>query len=160
MFALLMKSLIIFISAIIFACFIPGCKSQKAGCQSEINKELKISWGEYYPKEVIMKGYELTNDAELYSITRKLNKDIDLQKIGKLDNEKYCDIVNNLEKMFLKVQVINVPADTSRFIEYSNKTTSVTMRAIWNPVFITETNSSFQFIYDSLQKYMEQIPAR
>ncbi len=131
--------------------FLSGCSGEKAACQSETNKTLLISWGEYYSESGIMSGYRLTSEAAMYSFKDSLGNAKNIEKIMEIDPEVYCGIVNRLENMFAKVHVLNSPGDTSRFIEYKNPATVTTLRAVWNPKHDTYLSKGFRAFYDTLQ---------
>lgn len=143
----------IFFTAIVL---INGCQTEKASCQTEANAGLRITFGKYYQKDALLQGYRLNSDATLHKYERMLTgNDEQIKRIGRIDANSYCEIVRTIERLFVDVQVLNSPGDTSRFVEYVNPGTSVTMRAIWNPAFETKANREFQIYYDSLQKIVE-----
>jgi hypothetical protein len=121
-------------------------------CISEKDRDLKIRWGEVFITQKVFDGYELDAEAKLYRNSGFTNiKGDDLKLLGNVDKELYCTLLLRIRDEFLKVQALNAPGDTSRYVEYIDPANNISVRALWNPRFKTYLSEGFRGIYDSLQ---------
>jgi hypothetical protein len=121
-------------------------------CISEKDKDVKIRWGEVFISQKVFDGYQLDTKAMLYRNSGYTNsKTDDLILLGEVDPELYCTLLLRIRDEFLKVQALNAPGDTSRYVEYVDPANNISVRALWNPKFKTYLSEGFRGIYDSLQ---------
>lgn len=156
-----MKRLNIFalqlVIGLVIGIFINSCSTPSANtksCLSPQLSDLKIKWGDYImKKDVLVFGYVVHSNGDIH----KLNKIQDTigVKIGNINDEDYCDLQRRIRDEFLKVEILNVTADTMRFVEYKSLKSGSTQRAFWNSKFRTETNGGFFDIFESLQKSLK-----
>lgn len=117
--------------------------------------DLKIKWGDYImKKDILVFGYIVHSNGDIY----KLNKMQDTigVKVGNMKDENYCELQRQIRDEFLKVEILNVTADTMRFVEYKSIKSGSTQRAFWNSKFRTQTNGGFFDIFESLQNNVKK----
>jgi hypothetical protein len=135
----------------IFGLMFLSC-SHTPDCITVKEREIKIRWGEVFINQKVFDGYELDANAILYRNSGFINsKSDDLKPIGNADPELYCTLLLRIRDEFLKVQALNAPGDTSRYVEYIDPANNTSVRALWNPRFKTYLSEGFRGIYDSLQ---------
>lgn len=125
-----MKSSILIIVILFFV----SCSSTivENDCISESRKSVLISWGDYDMKNnKLIRGYAVKTDRTVHTLYN-LRDSIGKEVISKADDADYCDANNKLWKTILEVQKLNVPADTVRFVRYSNLQTEYHLNGFWN----------------------------
>ena len=126
--------------------------SRTPECITTKEEDIKIRWGEAFINQKVFDGYEIDAKARLYRNSGTFNsKDNNLTLLGNADPELYCNLLLRIRDEFLKVQALNAPGDTSRYVEYIDPTNNISVRALWNPKFKTVLSEGFRGIYDSLQ---------
>lgn len=138
---------------IVLTISLPSCKTlPPKECLPQQMKDLKIKWGDYIMKDdKLVQGYILHSNGDLYKIEKM--QDTIGEKIGNITDEQYCQIHQQVRDEFIKVQVLNVTADTMRFVEYKSVNADITQRAFWNSNFWTQTNSGFFGIFAKLMSF-------
>lgn len=119
---------------IIIIVFLVSCSSTRneADCVSEARKKVLISWGDYDMKHnKLIKGYAVTTDKKVYQLYN-LSDSIGNTPLLKTTDSLYCLMSNMLWNTILEVQKLNVPADTVRFVRYSNIATEYQLNGFWN----------------------------
>ena len=124
-----------------------------APCLAEKQQELLISWGAIAEGGVIEERYELSSMGNLYLIMRSPAGE-DSEFIAAVDASKYCKMVSIVNTTFLKTQALHSPGTQKRYIEYSNPTTGVSLRAIWNPELETFQSRDMRTRYVDLMKFV------
>ncbi len=138
-------SFIFFTILLLNSCTAPVAKQ----CLSPQIIDLKIKWGDYImKKDILVEGYILHSNGNLFKL--KNIQDTTGAKIGNLNDDDYCEIQKKIRNEFLKIDILNVTADTMRFVEYKSEKSLTTQRAFWNSNFKTETNEAFFDIFDKL----------
>ncbi len=132
---------------IIFVILITACGTTPH-CIRERTKNIKISWGTRITNTGEHSGYEM----DAMGVIRKLNAGKETDPLTRIDEDKFCSILNSTRSMLLKVQAYSVPGDTLHFISFVNPDMNTNTRLYFNPKF-TEKNASKDIspLYDSLQ---------
>lgn len=121
-----------------------------APCIKPIQQNLLIRWGNGSEASAEMLWYELNTKGELFKGAVSAARDTAMEYLLPVDQRKYCTIASNVNTAFLKTQALHSPGKLYRFIEYSNPTSSVYLRAVWNPELQTFQSRDMRFQYDSL----------
>jgi hypothetical protein len=141
--------------------FLSGCKTGLPKCYDDRNKNLVIRWGEYYNKADLFKGYQIDSKGLVSNIEKSgKDKNYKMTDIGLADGNRYCYAMGMLRYLFLKIQTLNEPGDTVRFIEYYNPDRNSNTKAIWNPVYKTAGSEGYRDAYDSLQALVPKIESK
>lgn len=114
--------------------FLIGCSSSKVknDCISESRKSVLISWGDYDMKNnKLIRGYAVKTDRTVHKLYN-LRDSIGAKVLANADDDVYCEANAKLWKTILEVQKLNVPADTIRFVRYSNLQTDYHLNGFWN----------------------------
>lgn len=114
--------------------FLIGCSSPKVDndCISESRKSVLISWGDYDMKNnQLIRGYAVKTDRTVHKLYN-LRDSIGTEVLVNADDDDYCEANSKLWKTILEVQKLNVPADTIRFVRYSNLQTDYHLNGFWN----------------------------
>lgn len=145
-------SIIVLSIFILSSCSTPLTKE----CLSPQISDLKIKWGDYImKKDILVEGYILHSNGNLFKL--KNIQDTTGSKIGNINDNDYCEIQKKIRNEFLKVEILNVTADTMRFVEYKSEMSLTTQRAFWNSKFKTETNQAFFDIFDKLTELKKNL---
>jgi len=114
--------------------FLIGCSSPKVDkdCISESRKSVLISWGDYDMKNnKLIRGYAVKTDRTVHTLFN-LRDSIGSEVIAIANDDVYCEASSKLWNTILEVQKLNVPADTIRFVRYSNLQTDYQLNGFWN----------------------------
>lgn len=111
-----------------------------------------IRWGNGSDTTSEIHWYELNTKGELFQGAVSAAGDTTMDYLLPVDQQKYCTLAANLNIAFLKTQALHSPGKLYRFIEYSNPTSSVYLRAVWNPELQTFQSRDMRFQYDSLMQ--------
>lgn len=106
-------------------------------------------------KNILVEGYILHSNGNIFKLQNI--QDTIGSKIGNLSDDDYCEIQKKLRNEFLKIEILNVTADTMRFVEYTSEKSLTTQRAFWNKNFQTETNKEFFYIFDKLTEFKKAL---
>jgi len=120
-------------------------------CYNEKNK-VYIRWGNYFRETKNIEGYLVNSNAELFDI--KDIKDTTGLELGKVDFKKYCEVLNDLHKQITTSQLLNVPADTTNFIELYSISNGTRFLCQWNPHHSNIGNEGFNKIFDKLNVFL------
>lgn len=115
-----------------------------AVCVTESNKGVLIKWGNYLTKkEKLINGFVIKSNGSIC----RLNNILDTTGVEILDvnDSIYCTYKNNVEKTIKKNQILNVFADTSRFLIVENPSTQSVFRAFWNPNYFDKNIRNQEF---------------
>jgi hypothetical protein len=127
-----------------------SCSSVEKDCLNKNQKNTVIIWGSLKSDESFKNSYKLTSDAKI-THSSVLNSKMDDKILDrKLSNKEVCDSFNETMGLFLKLQSLNVPADSNCFIEYINPDANVQLRALWNPVHTNKGNKDFKQLFEKL----------
>lgn len=132
--------------------FLIACSSAKkeSDCITESRKSLIISWGDYDMKNNhLIKGYAIKTDRTIYKLYN-LHDSLGTKILAKTDDTTYCNMNNLLWKTILDVQKLNVPADTVRFVRYSNPATGYQLNGFWNNKFKAIGSKEYREVFDIL----------
>jgi len=143
-----MKSSLFFI---IFSLLI-SCSSTKEedDCISEARKNVLISWGDYDMKNNrLINGYAVKTDRSIYKLYN-LRDSIGSVVLTKADDSLYCEMNAKLWSTILNVQKLNVPADTVRFVRYSNLSTNMNLNGFWNNRFKAIGSKEYREVFSIL----------
>ncbi len=148
-------NILVFIFILVY--LINSCVTPPATVKSCLNpqiSDLKIKWGDYImKKDILVFGYIVHSNGDIYKLN-KIQDTIGI-KIGNIEDEEYCNIQKTIRNEFLKVEILNVTADTMRFVEYKSDKSALTQRAFWNSKFRTETNGGFFDVFDRLNSQIK-----
>ena len=110
-----------------------GCSSvEYSSCISESRRSVIISWGDYdMQNNKVIHGYAVTTDMKVYSLASLRDSTMG-EPIMQASDSVYCAMTEKLWETILEVQTLNVPADTVRFIRYSNPKNKVSVNGLWN----------------------------
>ena len=154
-----MRKIFITLIIIILAINLFGCAHHVNSCIGTAIKPIIIRWGEYYSKNGEIRGWQLSSNLIIQKYNKKSFMDsISIENFAILPDYKFCKFVKMVQDTLIKVQALNVYADSMRFVEYLNTERDVNLRANWNMNFNTFLSSGFQTVYDSLQ--LELIDAK
>jgi len=129
-------SLILFIIYLSTSLLLNSCTSVdktkvKSKCINKENQDVELRW-----------GYRIKSKNEYFGYTLKTNGKIFLQDkfklirpISDINQVKYCKLYNDIMSEFNRTQVLNVPADTTVYIEYVHPSRNIRLKAYWNPNF-------------------------
>lgn len=143
-----------FIIFTVFCCAVISCGTPRptsvAPCIKPTQVNLMIRWGNGSDTPSEMHWYEINAKGELFKGAISAAGDTTLDYLLPVHQQKYCSVASNLNIAFLKTQALHSPGKLYRFIEYSNRTSSVYLRAVWNPELQTFQSRDMRFQYDSL----------
>jgi hypothetical protein len=110
-----------------------GCSSlDYSRCISESRRSVIISWGDYDMKNSkVIHGYAVTTEMKVYNLASLRDSTVGEPALMTTDSV-YCEMTEKLWETILEVQTLNVPADTVRFIRYSNPKNNVSVNGLWN----------------------------
>jgi hypothetical protein len=161
----MMKIIIISIISLILllgACTTP----EPPACIKGKNKHVIIRWGTHNFKDEKIDGFQLdmTGKLSTYKWRKTIQGDTakivteDLEEIKYVDSVEFCQIMGFIKEVLQKTQVVHIPADTCRFVEYHNPEVSVRIRGVWHDNVLMKKNQNnsnfgplgFKMIYDAL----------
>jgi hypothetical protein len=167
----LKKIIIILISSVLLfaSCSAPY---EPPKCVQKKNKSVIIRWGEHNFKDNIITGYQLEMNGRLSTYSRTVTKkyvtanqkkvvDEKIEEIKYVDAKEFCQKLEMIKKILPKTQVVHIPADTCRFVEYSNPEMHVRIRGVWHDKVMMKKNTGtgnfgplgFKIIYDALMHF-------
>lgn len=113
--------------------FTLGCSSiEYSKCITESRRSVIISWGDYDMKNnKVIHGYAVTTEMKVYSLASLRDSTMG-EPVLKTNDSVYCKMTEKLWNTIMEVQTLNVPADTVRFIRYSNPKNNVSVNGFWN----------------------------
>jgi hypothetical protein len=109
-----------------------------------------ISWGELITETGEINGWSFDSKSMLYTYKKNRTGDITREKITRIPKDKYCSLLSQIKQNILQTQALNAPGELSRFVEYSNSSSNVFIRALWNAKYETVGSKGFRHLYDSL----------
>ncbi|MCX7908809.1 MAG: hypothetical protein N2560_04740 [Ignavibacteria bacterium] len=128
--------------------FLSNCGTKYPFCVEESNRKLEIAWGTIFSKQKDkVEKFLLISTGDIFKIEHPQKR----KKILKIDNDKYCFVLQNVTETILKTQAINEIGDTLNFVEYYNPKLGIYFIAKWHPRFKTKNSIYFRQLYDSLQ---------
>lgn len=116
--------------------------------QSAFNAEL--SWGNLENGDIDT-VFRMKMNGEIFSSLNNFEKPI---KIA--DSDSLCEILREMGRLIIEVQILNVPSETNHFIEYKNEERDYYFRSVWDPRFTNESNKDFRLLYKRLVDLTEQ----
>lgn len=123
------NSLVIILLIVLMGC---GSAKNESDCVNAASEKVLISWGEYDMKNnKLIAGYAVAADKQVYQLYN-LRDSIGTVPLYKTTDSVYCEMSDKLWSTILKVQKLNVPADTVRFIRYTNQATNYQLNGFWN----------------------------
>ncbi|MGC8957425.1 MAG: hypothetical protein ACP5LT_06330 [Candidatus Kapaibacteriota bacterium] len=127
--------------------FLTNCSPKYPFCINEKTESLKIEWGTIYLNSKEEERFILFSNGDLFKEVSLKGK----KKMSHLDEQKFCNVLTNVQNTILKTQVINEVGDTLNFVEYINPALGIFISARWNPRFKTKNSIHFRQLYDSLK---------
>ncbi len=115
-----------------------------ANCLNDNTNHILIRWGNYLTKkDKLIDGYMIKSNGIIY----RLNKIEDTTgiEITGINDSLYCLFKNNVEMTIMKNQILNVFADTSRFVFLENPKNQYVFRAFWNPNYFDKNRRNIEF---------------
>jgi len=139
--------------------FMVGCgtlsETTKTNCINENSKDLTLRWGGHNYQTNCLSGWQIDGELNLYTFIRdSLNPTYKTEKIGTVDTIRFCELLRTTKKLFVEVQALHAPGDSSHFIEYIQPTTNTNLRAVWNMRFKTYGSTEFRALFDSLNAFI------
>ncbi|MGE5480060.1 MAG: hypothetical protein ACM3U1_06485 [Chloroflexota bacterium] len=134
-----------------------GCSGKLPECMPKNSEKFRIRWGDLNETSQTTAGYELTNEGVINLYVRKGSGEPTREKLGKLEEARFCSLVRLINQKILSTQALYVPADQANFIEYENPEYNAYIRGVWNPKYTTEGNKDFREAYDSLQAAVSEL---
>ena len=118
---------------LVVSLFVFGCSSvEYSKCVTESRRSVIISWGDYdMINNKVIRGYAVTTDMNVYSLASLRDSTMG-EPVLKTTDSVYCNMTEKLWNTIMEVQKLNVPADTVRFIRYSNPKTNISVNGFWN----------------------------
>jgi|GEM_PF-372173 len=147
------NKLIILLTTIIF---LVGCgtvsQSTKNNCISDNTKDITLRWGGHNYQTNALSGWQIDGNLNLYTFLKdSLNPNFKTVLIGNVvDTNKFCELLTKTKKLFVQIQALNAPGDSSHFVEFSQPKTNTNLRAVWNMRFKTYGSTEFRELFDSL----------
>ena len=122
-----------------------------APCLKDTQQQLRIEWGTYEDYAARTgSGYELSVRGELVSIS--VSTDTTRDHVAWIEHPTYCEVADNVNASFLKVQALHSPGTRGRYIRYSNPGTRVYLQAVWNPDLETFQSRDMRRLFDDLMR--------
>ncbi len=135
--------------ALLFSC--SSTKKDNKTCLDKNMKGLTLRWGGHNYKTHALSGYQIDSEARLYRFEKtKGDKEYKTTEIGKVKPRKICYLAGRVQQLFLKLQTLTAPGDSSNFIELINPATNFHQRAVWNVKFETYGSKEFRAVFDTL----------
>ena len=129
----------------------------KTNCIDDNPESLILRWGGHNYKTGYLSGYQIDGKANLFSFEKKGSNSIyESIKIGNVNADRFCELLNSSKKYFVEIQALNAPGDSSNFIEYINPVINTNLRAVWNERFKTYGSREFRELYDSLNTFIQE----
>ncbi|MFC2130235.1 hypothetical protein ACFLSQ_02255 [Bacteroidota bacterium] len=140
-----------------------GCGSLsdkiKSDCISQNMSEMTLRWGGHNYKTNHLAGYQIDANLNLYKFVKGSSTEYKTEEIGKVDNDRFCELLKTTKKLFIEIQALNAPGDSSNFVELINPGTNTNLRAVWNVRFKTHGSKEFRALFDSLDLFVINNPA-
>lgn len=113
--------------------------------------KVELRWGGMNYKKNLITGYKIDAKSNLYAISQVgKNQELRSKEIGKITPQQFCSLIKEAQSIFLKVQALNVFADSSNFVEFINPELNSTARAVWNAKFKTFGSKEFRDLLSKL----------
>lgn len=114
-------------------------------------KNIIVRWGTIYNKKDTVKRYEINSKGEVYKQMGKIHSEtLQNKKIGNVDPNKYCEILQELRFAVLKTQALNAPGDQQNFIEYINPGEDLMWRGAWNSKYQAAGSAYVRSVFEQL----------
>ncbi|MFH1050557.1 MAG: hypothetical protein V1779_06450 [bacterium] len=132
-----------------------GCgtvsETTRTNCINEKMKDVTLRWGGHNYKTNCLSGWQIDGELNFYSFVKdSLNLSYKTKLIGTVDTNKFCELLGTARKLFVEVQALYAPGDSSHFVEYIQSSTNTNLRAVWNMRFKTYGSTEFRDLFDSL----------
>ncbi len=122
-----------------------------APCVTPALEALTIRWGEQDSLGLDVRGYELRTTGELFAYRASEDSLRERVRIGRLDAQLYCMLLQQTLQAFRQVPAFYVPAAQQRFVEYVLPPVT-RKRAVWNPRYRTHGNEPLWELYEQLER--------
>lgn len=122
-----------------------------ASCIKENQQDLLIRWGTKNDSTLDFTEYRMDTRGSVSKIYGN-GTDSSMDELSPVPSPQYCAAIEQLTKVFVKVQALHSPGTKARFIEYTNPRSNVYLRAVWNPDLSTFQSRDMRAQYDSLMK--------
>lgn len=130
----------------------------RTNCLGKVDTLLNVRWGEMRKGCDTLVGWKLDCCGLISSFDQKIgSSEFVRAEYGNLSCDELKIMLNRIKRAVLKVQTLNAPGDTSRFVEFNSPYDDVQLRFVWNPKYDTQNNKEFIAIYDTLDKYRRQL---
>ncbi len=144
----------IFILSLII--LISSCGTSKTvKCYDEKDSFI-IRWGEFSESEKLLRGWQVGIDGKIYSyFSLNLTDNQTGNYVGTIEQNIFCELLNESKKLFLSNKILNVPGEKLHFIQYDDKNKNVNLLAFWVPEHYNVGNKEFKKIF---LKLMNTLP--
>ena len=126
-----------------------------APCIKDNQQDLTIRWGTRNDSTGEFKEYVMDTKGSIVCRYGE-HADTAIAELDPITHNQYCTTVEQLTKVFVKVQALHSPGTKARFIEYTNPRSNVFLRAVWNPDLSTFQSRDMRAQYDSLMRLVEK----
>lgn len=133
-------------------------QAPQTNCLGKVDSLINVRWGEMRKGCDTLVGWKLDCNGMISSFIQKVGSDEVIKaNYGNMSCNELKIMLNRVKRAVLKVQALNAPGDTSRFVEFNSPYDGVQLRFVWNPSYDTQNNKDFIAIYDTLDTYRRQL---
>lgn len=120
----------------------------KSKCINKENQDVELRWGYRIKSKNEYFGYTLKTDGKVFL----QNKFKIIRPVSQINQDNYCNLYNDIMSEFNRTQVLNVPADTTVYIEYVHPSRNIRLKAYWNPKFKAIGSKVFRSLWNRLDQ--------
>jgi hypothetical protein len=142
---------------IIFSIILLSCSSapKPPECINEGTKKSVLKWGKLKNGEQV--EYHLMKmNGEISSFDISQSDD-NKQEIFYAQKDSICTLLQEMGRLIIEIQTLNVPAESNYFFEYKNEEKNYYFRAVWDPKFENEGNIDFMNFYNRLENITKKL---
>ena len=126
----------------------------RTNCLGKVDSMLNVRWGEMRKGSDTLVGWKLDCSGLISAFYQKIGSAENIKaEYGNISCNELKIMLNRIKRAVLKIQTLNAPGDTSRFVEFNSPYDGVELRFVWNPKYDTQNSIDFIAIYDTLDKY-------
>lgn len=130
---------------------ISSCKSVDENklppCYQQPSAKTQLRWGVYNQRtNRVIEAHMLDAKAQLFQIDSLDDKNP--IKLGRLDDDLYCNAMEAFRKELLNTQALAAFPDTIRFFSFVDPSKDLTINVFWDPKYQTEGSRGFRILYE------------
>lgn len=145
----------------LLACIVLACGSSRpiapAPCLAPSLHDLVIRWGTEDDSTHRIEAWELSSKGEVEALVGTHRDSLQRSYLGAMEPNDYCQRADAIKAAYLQTQAMNVRGVRARFVTYSNPSSNVYLRVVWNPDLQTFQSRVFRAEYDSLMALIERL---